>query len=368
MAFYRVYPSKDTCIESADGLIQMDGANFGASEILQLYKLAEGSGTAHILVAFDTSSLPAPDPQQTILRLADAQHGDALPYGYAAFVYPNSQAWTEGLGHDLDLGTDLGVANWEEATVAATWSQAGGRPLAPAGSASFFFETGHEDMEVDVTSLSTSDFFIQIDPALEADSKDYYIKKFHSRQSHFPVKRPYLEFRWADATSTLSVTSSFIATAGAFSGSQIDSRLSGVISGVLTSSYVADVDPTGALVLAIPDLRTVYDRMEAPVLRVRALRKDWNPATVPQTTWATANVALTDAHYRIVADETEEVLVPFGTGSVPYTRMSCDDFGNYFQVHMASLPIDVVLRFDIGYRVGGSWTTHRGDELKFRVI
>ena len=401
MAVFRLYPTQDTFVTnlattapvaaSASGN-SATGSNAGASEILQLFKfgptglnglVAQSMTFGHVLVQFSTSTLPSTGTATAsfFLSLFDAQHEQTIPAGVTAEIIPLEQAWSEGNGHDLELFTDTGVASWISATLSTAWVVPGAAPSGTV-SATFFFQTGHEDLLADVTALATAAFgyFIRLmSSTLEADANDYYLKEFHSRQTHFPAKRPFLEVRWTDWTGSLSTSSFFLVTASnsPWSGTYIDPRLSGTISGTLVSVTNSLINPTVPLAISIFDLKPAYDQNEVVNFRLYTRPKDFN-LSIFQTASFTASVVATasaapsgavlmDAYYRVVDDTTGMELVPFGTGAGVPTKLSFDDNGNYFKFYMQNLPSGSVCRFDIGYQISGSWTVYRGDEFKFRI-
>lgn len=373
MALYRIYASKDTSVSNFDQLVATTASNVGASEILTLYSGSADQPTqqANVLVAFDTSSLPSTGSATAsfYLRLFDAQHADTLPADFDADVIPLEQDWNEGAGHDEDLYTDLGAANWVSASLSSSWTLPGGQPSGTV-SASFHFYTGHEDLDLDVTSLATASFgyTVRVRPL---PTGTVYIKRFHGRQTHFPDRRPYLEVRWSDWTGSLSTSSLFLVTSGAWSGSYVDPRLnvSGVLSGSGTVVSVSDtvLDPTGALVLQLPDLRPVYGVDEVARLRLLVRPRDWSPATVATASAVASAYALGDSYYRVVDSENGVERVPFGTGSVPYTKLSYDDAGNLFDLRMQLLPPSSSCRIDFLVNISGTSTVYRGDAFKFRT-
>jgi hypothetical protein len=373
MALFRLYADKDTSVANFDGLLDTTSSNVGASEILHLYSGSTEQPTqqANVLVQFSTSSLPSTGSATAsfFLHLADAQHAQTLPTDFMVEVVPLEQDWNEGAGQDLDLYTDLGAANWFSASLSASWVAAGGQPSGTVSS-SFHFYTGHEDLDVDVTALVTASFgyTVRLQPTVSAT---YYIKKFHSRHTHFPSKRPYLETRWADWTGTLTSSSFFLVTSGAFSGSYVDPRLnvSGVLSGSGTTVTVTNtpVDPTGTLVLNLYDLHPVYNADDVVHLHLQAQPRNWGLATVATASAVPSTTALLDAYYRVVNDASGEVLVPFGTGALPYTKLSFDDGGNYFDFYMQTIPPSSSCRFDFLVNISGTSTVYRGDGFKFRT-
>ena len=371
MSFKRYYPTKDTFIANFDppsvGLKSISGSNMGASEILNLYRTVENSATASILLDFEPIGLPSVVSHSMILKLFDAQHAETLPTDCNLVISFIEQAWTEGAGHDLDYYTDTGFANWNSATLSTPWAATTG-----TSTASFYLSTGHEDLEADITTLATESFGfkIDIDPAMPTGT-DYYIKKFHSRHTHFPTKKPYIEVRAEDYTGVLTTSSFLIGTTGTFSGTVIPpwaTVLSTSMSAVLAYSTNSIVDPTGALVAHL-DVSHIYFSDEVVDLHLTVRSKDYNPATVATASSDTPGTVLMDAYYRVVNERTGEVVVPYGTGTVKYTKLSWNDSGNYFRIYMDSLPTGTLMRFDFIYSINsGTWTSLPGDDFTFRII
>lgn len=222
---YRIYPTKDTWITNfPTDRIRRTGSNVGAAESLEVFKAAGVSGAigsfasaslGRILMQFGSDQLYAasgsgmvPGSPRFYLHLSHKTHANTLPYGFDLFVHPVSSSWDEGRGRD-DLGLlDFGAANWERRTATSYWTNQGGDFLAgPSGSS--HFDTGEEDLEVDVTSLVNSwvtggtpnnGLLVKLTGTVEADTDftDVYTKRFYSRTSNFEDRRPYLEARYSD--------------------------------------------------------------------------------------------------------------------------------------------------------------------------
>jgi hypothetical protein len=375
MAFKRYYPSRDTSIANYDppavGTKDISYSNVGASEILNLYYTVENSASAKIVIDFDPIAIPASGSPAVFMKLFDAQHDQTLPVGYTVIIRPLEQDWTEGVGQDLDLYTDLGVANFLSATLTSSW----GSPTGTSSASFSGFVTGHEDLEVDLSGIliPSAGFEIYIDPAFTGS--DLYIKKFHSRQSHFPTKRPFIEVRWEDfVTGTMATTAMWMATTGVWSGTLAPifntaslfntSSLFGYVVNVTNSL----VDPTGALNVSLYDLKPVYDSSEVVRLHLYAQPRAWNPAETLSASSDHTGSVLTNAYYRVVNAVTDEVLVPFGSGSPAYTKLSYNNESNYFDFYMSSMPTGTLLRFDFEYHISGSKTFVAGNDFTFRVV
>lgn len=158
----RIFPQKDTTVTNFKRFqVPQTASNLGASEILEVYKHAEVSGApslAHILMQFDltlfmqlTGSGRMPTSGVTYhLHMSDAQHCGGLPYSYDLEVNSLDQPWDEGRGRDNDDLSDLGFANWERSTQTSYWSTFGGGGTHVT---SQHLDTGHEDLDVDITDL-----------------------------------------------------------------------------------------------------------------------------------------------------------------------------------------------------------------------
>lgn len=351
---YRVYISKDTFITNRliNGT-RVTASNAGASETLQVFKRSstvESGSRANIIVGFNTSSALAAYSASASgsqiswrLHMSNVETQNPNAGSFTLTVLPmQTSNWDEGKGHDIDYYTDKGFANFNDAKRGVPWDVG---TFAPAitgvlPSVTQSFDTGHEDLDVDITPLTgwcaSQALWIGISTL---DDNDYYLKAFRSRHTHFPEYRPYLEARWNDFT------------------------------GSYNSSFIDVVDATGALVGGVYNLKTVYDRSENPILRTYFRPRDWNMSVVTTASSDVSGTVLTNAYYRIVDDVSDEIVVPFGTGSPAYTRLSYDDAGNYFQFYMQNLTPGFVYRFDVGYYDrAGEWHVELGKGNTFRVI
>lgn len=225
---YRIYPIKDTWITNdvRDGSsVRFTGSNVGQSEELAVFKRPGISGaigtlaTASLgraLLQFDlagyaalTASGDIPVSGTTFhLKIAHKTSWEPLPYGFSLEIVPLSSSWDEGRGHDVvDLG-DKGAANWDKRTAQAYWSTAGGDFLS-SPTASIYFDTGEEDIDLDITALvegwisgtyPNNGLMVKMTSAEESNSDftDLYTKKFYSRHTAWNDRAPYIEARVND--------------------------------------------------------------------------------------------------------------------------------------------------------------------------
>lgn len=224
---FRIYPTKDTFITNDyvyPNYTRLTGANVGGAEELNVFKRAGMSGAigsigssslGRIMMQFDFSRFTAltasgdlPSAGLTFhLRLNHKTAGCTVPTSFDLTIKPVSASWDEGAGKDVYLG-DKGFANWIKRTSTSYWTTQGGDFLT-SPTASAHFDTGREDLEVDVTeivnrwlsgTIENNGLAVMMTASIESDSvySDYYQKKFYSRQTDFDDRAPYIEVRAND--------------------------------------------------------------------------------------------------------------------------------------------------------------------------
>ena len=117
------------------------------------------------------------------------------------------------------------------------------------------------------------------------------------------------------------------------------------------------------------NLRTEYK--EKSVVKFRVVGRELYPTTAFDTTPAELTVKYlpsASAFYEVRDAETEEVIIPYGSGS----KISCDTTGNFFNLQMDGLQSERNYRFCIKV-VSGSGTTDEqinfyDDDYEFRVV
>jgi hypothetical protein len=173
-------------------------------------------------------TLPASGSVNFYLRLFNAKHRQTTPQSFAMSVNALSGSWQEGYGLDMenyaDLTYDKVGSNWIKRTGTTSWDTEGGQYfLDTSSSFEQEFNSGLEDMEVDITELveqwinsagnvlgskDRDGLIVKLAPTYEAQSSfnssgsltTHYTKKFFSRTSEHYFKRPVIEARWESTT------------------------------------------------------------------------------------------------------------------------------------------------------------------------
>lgn len=350
---YRIFPTKDTWITSFRKLnTPQTASNLGRCEILRLFKKSAvtsslSPGLGRILMKFPLDEITSLTGSEVVngavsyhLRLYDAQHDQTLPSSFSVQIQAVTQDWDEGRGHDADGLRDYGFANWDKAKSNVWWTVAGASGSGPIVTASF--DQGDENLLVEVTpivnawltgGLANNGFLIHLSGTHETDSNDYYVKMFHSRETSFRDKMPKLEARWNSVVQTGSI---------------------------------AQTTGSGPFYVNVTNMKPSYEPDEVVNFRLYVRPVDFNPAVVLTASSDSRGVVVDKAYWRLTNDRTDEVVVPFGTGSDLSTKLSYDSLGNYFKFHMRSLPQKEVYRLAFIFEVSGTKTLV-DEGFKFRV-
>ena len=233
MSIKRYVADKDNVITNAfqsNLTTRGTGSNMGLADSLETFAIhaqanSSSNEQARTLVQFPVSSIstdrtagkiPASGSVNFVLRMFNVEHTDTVPKDFTLTISPISQSWEEGYGLDMDNYTDLTYngtgSNWMNAKASTTWTTPGGDYLTtPSLVYTASFDTGIEDLEVDITNLveqwitgtagggiENYGVGVQLTSSQASGSRSYYTKKFSARSSEYFFKRPIIEARWDD--------------------------------------------------------------------------------------------------------------------------------------------------------------------------
>jgi len=363
--------------------------NTGLDEILEINKVVSNNGSvaniSRILIDFDYSFISQsiidnkiPSTAKYYLNLYDAT-SEEVEAEQNVFVYMVSgSAWKQGTGKlDHDPVTQDGVSYqyrdheaktpWVTGSVltdgGAWWTGSQGGQFSVSSSYALTFDK--KDLRVDVTDLvknhiySSSLFpnrgFLVKRESLYTGSSDFSYNpgsdttkdesssdrlgnlKYFGRETH-TIYPPKLEVMWDDSSWS---------------------------TGSLSPLVTADLE---RLKIYFKNLRTEYK--EGSKVKFRVVGRELYPTTA----FATSPAELTAKYlpsasifYEVKDADTEEVIIPFGTGS----RISCDSTGNFFNLWLDGFQAERNYRFCVKV-VSGSGTTetinYYDDDYEFRVV
>jgi len=373
---YFIFPEIDTTLYQASG-----SSNAGLDEILEIQKTMSNSGgninVSRILIKFDLNEISSSIVNNTIssdrkfyLNMYDAG-SEELNTSQSLFAYPISQSWVEGQGTFSDSPITTEGASWQyrDGQVQKTaWSGSAGEEQGGAWHvdvyASQSFKYGSDDMRMDVTPImdkwldgtypnhgfivKRSGSFENLNVNEDEGSQDRLGNfKFFSRQTN-TIYPPKLEVEWFDtkwSTGSLSA---------------------------LDSNELEDLQ------VYLKNLRPEYKESSKVKFRLcgrgRYPTKSFSNTSSEYLTQkylpsgSKENIGGDGVYYSVLDGRTDDVIVPFGSGSL----VSCDSTGNYFNLWMNGLQAERYYRFCFRV-VSGSNTTeetiqHFDDDFTFKVV
>jgi len=365
--------------------------NTGLDEILEINKVVNDNGTvgnvSRVLIDFDLAYISQsiqdgkiPSTAKYYLNLFDAT-SEEVEAEQRLHVYMVSGSWKQGTGKlDHDPVTSDGVSYqyrdheaktpWVTGSILTeggawfTASYASGQEYNVSASYDLTFDK--KDVRADVTDLvknfiysssiyPNNGFIVKREDSgsygnnhatasfdynsgQEGDSSRLGNLKYFSRETH-TIYPPKLEVEWDDSSWS---------------------------TGSLSPLTSTDLE---RLKVYFKNLRTEYK--EKTITKLRIVGRELYPTTAFATTPAELDVKYlpsASAYYSVRDAETEEVIIPFGSGS----RISCDSTSNFFNIQMDGLQAERNYRFCLKV-VSGSGTTDEqinfyDDNYEFRVV
>ena len=362
--------------------------NTGLDEILEINKVVNNNGTvgnvSRVLIDFDLSFISKsiqdgkiPSTAKYYLNLYDAT-SEEVEVEQPLHIYMVSGSWKQGSGKlDHDPVTDNGATYqyrdheaktpWITGSVlteGGTWFTASSGQYEVSTSYDLTFDK--KDVRADVTDLVNNHIYsssvypnngfivkredsgsygnnhatasFDFNTGQEGDSTRLGNLKYFSRETH-TIYPPKLEVEWDDSSWS---------------------------TGSLSPLSSTDLE---RLKVYFKNMKTEYK--EKSIVKFRVVGRELYPSSSFSATPSELGVKYlpsASVEYEVRDADTEEVIIPFGSGS----RVSCDSDGNFFRVQMNGLQAERDYRFCIKV-VSGSGTTDEqinfyDDDYEFRVV
>lgn len=331
MSIKRFYAIKDNTITNAfqPGLTSRAiNSNMGSSDILEAFSIygqasSDSLEKSRILLKFSTDeistlrqsgTLPDAGSVKFKLKLFNATHSETLPKDFTLTTHVVTTDWSEGSGLDMESYSDLGSSNWVSASTVAAWTTPGGDFMEQDYRKEFSLTTGVEDVDVDITDIvedwlnntnSNHGLMVKLTGSFEDGSlkRSYYTKRFFARGSQYFFKRPIIEAQWD-------------------SSEQAD----------LPDGYVQQDN----YVYAINNLKTEYKNYETAKISVYTRLKNWQPNIYTKASQKSPVDIVDDSYYKVTRISDGLVVIPYSyDDSTPYTKMSYNSSGSYFDLDMS---------------------------------
>tara|TARA_R110000824_G_scaffold93073_4_gene225370 strand:+ start:4917 stop:6173 length:1257 start_codon:yes stop_codon:yes gene_type:complete len=96
-------------------------------------------------------------------------------------------------------------------------------------------------------------------------------------------------------------------------------------------------DAPGEYITTITNLKPKYATNETPRIKLYTRAKDWQPTVYTIATSIIENNTINNMFYQLTRVSDGYEVIPYGTGSLEYTKLSYDGNGNYFDFDMSLL-------------------------------
>ena len=372
---YFIFPETDTTIYQATG-----SSNTGLDEILEVTKTMSTAGgnvkVSRVLIKFDIKEISGSIVDGTItnpkfyLNMYDA-NSQNLTTSQELYAYPVSQSWVEGQGTFSDSPLTAEGASWkfrDGITNSTPWSgsatevEGGGWYNEVYASQSFKYETS--DMRMDVTPIinkwldktytnegfiiKRSGSFENLDTNTDEGSAERLGEfRFFSRDTH-TIYPPKLEIEWYDTKWSAGSLSSL---------SSVELEDLSFYMKSLRPEYKEKSKVKFRIVGRAKYPTKSFSNTASEYLTVKALPSG-----------SIENIGGDGTYYSVRDTQTEDVLIPYGTGSL----VSCDSTGNYFNLWMNGFQSERYYKFEFKV-VSGSNTVDEtvqfyDDDFVFKVV
>lgn len=128
----------------------------------------------------------------------------------------------------------------------------------------------------------------------------------------------------------------------------------------------ADFNPEEHWTTKITNLKPYYTGSEVARFRVFTKKKAFNQNIYTRSNNNVIPDIVDSAYYSIRRTDTAEEVIPFGTGSLEYTKLSYDASGSYFDFDMSILEPEQPYKLQFMYYVNGKYAV-QPEEFKFGV-
>lgn len=352
--YYFLTASKDASV-----YLQQPDQNTGLDEVLEVSKVYYGNikDVSRALLKFDLNGVSQSiaggtvrlDEATLILKETDSEE---LPLEFTLEAYPISQSWEMGNGTRFDDISTAGVTwNNREGDTIERWLQTSEFSEVSTGSyegkgGTFYYDTYStqnfeyqtSDINMDVKdivedwisgSIPNDGIILKLPLVNENDSSDYGILKLFSKETH-TIHQPKLRIGWDDVLFT---------------------------TGSLTELSSEEIK------IGIRNFKKEYKVNTTPKLRV--IGRDLYPLKSFTSTaqYGISKFLPTLSYYQIKDYHSDEVIVPFSD----FTKLSCDDSGNYFKLNLSNWEVDRVYKVEFKVVIDGN-PQFFDDDYTFSVI
>jgi len=116
----------------------------------------------------------------------------------------------------------------------------------------------------------------------------------------------------------------------------------------------------------ITNLKNSYFKGEKPRLRVFARNKNWSPNIYTVANATVKSDVIDNAYWRLFRVIDDREVIPYGTSSYNFTKMSYDISGNYFDLDTSYLDPGYAYGLQFIYHINGVYQ-EQPEIFKFKI-
>ena len=344
MAYYSIFPEKDTTIYSHPDRLEM---NTGNDEILELVK-EKGSSNSHyyssrILIKFKDEDIKnaftkiSPKKPDIFLQLFSTEHKN-LSQNHIIETFAVSESWDEGTGKYSNLPTSSNGCTWlyrDNSTRTSKWKTSEfalystgsiNSSIIPEGGGTWYDKSPNNialnigttqsfsnadllDLNLNVTTITN---LIKIG---SIKNQGYIIKNNDNTETYTSSSRGYLQYFSSNTHTIYPPKLTF-----KWDDSIHDSQSLAKSSGELNTSLYRN--------------KKEYNQNDEALIRLHVRDKYPTRQFTSSSNYLNPGYFTTSSFYSIRDAHTEEEIIPFDND---YTKLSADDEGMYFKLYMKGL-------------------------------
>jgi len=330
-----------TASKDASVYLQQPYQNTGLDQVLEVSKVYYGGikDVSRALIKFDISNLhTGSNISEATLILKDCQSNE-IPLDYTLYAFPISGSWQMGAGTRFDNITTAGVSwTYREGDSKLAWlgdtTNDGFTPNFAAGSTGSYsgfggvWYTSHTasqnysyntaDVSMDVKSMLLSwisgsiindGVILKYSDSLENDTEDYGILQFFSKETH-TIYQPKIRIAWDDQIFN-----------------------TGSLQPLVTEQFK----------IGITNAKNEYKIGTQPKLRI--FGRELYPLKTFNNylnQYSTVYYLPSTSYYQIKDEVSGDIIIPFSD----YSKISCDENGNYVQLDFTNWETDRTYRIE----------------------
>lgn len=119
-------------------------------------------------------------------------------------------------------------------------------------------------------------------------------------------------------------------------------------------------------ILSMPNLKAFYDENDKVRFDLFIRKRNWKPTVYTVASQQQDKEYIKKAFYQIKRSVDDKIIIPFGTGSLEYTKLSYDKDGNYFNLDMSIFEPDYQYEINYMFNIDSKKILQK-DTFKFRV-